>query len=500
MSNAWIRGRRCGVDNCRSKYYRTIDGQRVCQFGHVNESHIEINDEEDDMTSVTVTRRLTSQLSKKSSQGMRKRQSRFAHLKLYGDKGRDMAFKTLQYLLKEQTRFLIETKGLPDVLEPVVKRLWVGYLNNVAYQTRGYSSDRESLVSDSQTEESDASVGSSSGSSAFRTKWRVDVIVDLVAILYVACRKLSLPVYLNDFIKWIMLRELPFLKGSFVIPKKLYNRLGGIFLTMVNCRSPPSNRKLCKSVTIVLKANEIEGLSLNYHPFLWSSVTALFLPSTIYLATKKYIAMQGVGTEFLTGITEYRSRFPELNVLCSLIVVTKLYFLQGHYGFPAKIQKMEDWLSLVQESDDSQAETERGLYRQLYDIDNEENEGGILQWNDDMTNRYLDWFTEKVVKTQLPHQDDLTPINRRLMTIFELPQDSEQESEPLIESIKMGYAQMAMSQVDVTVGKSMKLSDLYKVEDVLIEHIMVHHSFERNRILTCLHRLENTMFSSYYRQ
>ncbi|KAF3908251.1 hypothetical protein AA313_de0204871 [Arthrobotrys entomopaga] len=41
------KGERCGIDNCRSRYYHLEDGQWTCSNGHVQEGRLDIREDEE---------------------------------------------------------------------------------------------------------------------------------------------------------------------------------------------------------------------------------------------------------------------------------------------------------------------------------------------------------------------------------------------------------------------------------------------------------------------
>ena len=107
----WFRGPVCGTDNCRSRLFRSQDGLTICQFGHVLEGAVEINDEPDvggmvqtrRINTVAVDERgLMSSVARSTSQAAKTQE------RLSGDDALTMYHKCLQLLLKHELNRFIE--------------------------------------------------------------------------------------------------------------------------------------------------------------------------------------------------------------------------------------------------------------------------------------------------------------------------------------------------------------------------------------------------------
>ena len=125
----WIRGPICGVDNCRSRLYRSTDGMKICQYGHVMEGNVEINDDQDE--NFVSTRRLNLQLDNGgfsiALQNIATRQE--TSKKVYGTNGKMLYWRCLQVLLKKQVD-IFQTLFPYDAgeLVLVVRLYWLKYM------------------------------------------------------------------------------------------------------------------------------------------------------------------------------------------------------------------------------------------------------------------------------------------------------------------------------------------------------------------------------------
>ena len=138
--STYIKGPICGVDNCRSRLWRIIDGRRTCQYGHVMEGDVEFNDDEDDVNAMgVVTRRLNLttnatgnfQSSLSLSQSQRSTLGSNKTEKIYGKDGRLLFIKCFQYILRKQTEWLIEKENFPNSYSDLVKLIWTMHLKHI---------------------------------------------------------------------------------------------------------------------------------------------------------------------------------------------------------------------------------------------------------------------------------------------------------------------------------------------------------------------------------
>ncbi|GMM37340.1 Rrn7 protein [Saccharomycopsis crataegensis] len=343
MSSVLVRGPICGVDNCNSQLWRSIEGRRVCQYGHIREGDVEIGEDDEQFV---LTRKLTvpSLNSQKFSQMQYtqelKNQKEQSKHKLYGMPAKIRFLECYQHVLKAQVKWLVENRGLPDAFEKVVKELWIVYLELMYYEDEGhYDMDDETTDGDeSETTiytdgeslyplaEDDTEVIETSGKKRKKTvskkrknkkkqnqkkNYSVSLIHSL-CLCYLACLILRFPLFANDFIRLCAVNKLPFIKASLVVPKELLKGLPDIYMTRLEPNWPPlagefynATREVLQSLQACLGENSItnepnnEGfyirssafsnLEIDYEILLMKVVKELVLPRELYIIIKNFI-------------------------------------------------------------------------------------------------------------------------------------------------------------------------------------------------------------------
>ncbi|KAK7204442.1 hypothetical protein BZA70DRAFT_296214 [Myxozyma melibiosi] len=139
---AWRYGDICGIDNCRSRLWHTVEGLQYCQNGHQKEGEVEIG--EDEYIPGTQGRAIhTAPTSQPAA-----REERI----YYGRKGYALFLKCYQIHLQRQVAWLIRNQHAPERLEIIAKAIWVLYL-----EARGINSTAIDLDDDSPDEEEENS-------------------------------------------------------------------------------------------------------------------------------------------------------------------------------------------------------------------------------------------------------------------------------------------------------------------------------------------------------
>jgi RNA polymerase I-specific transcription initiation factor RRN7 len=461
-----------------------VDGRRICQYGHVNESHVEINDEEDDANGYVITRRLNipnpSQSMPQASQ-LSGSQIDEKKRKFYGAKARELFFKSFQAVIRAQVRILIQDQGAPQVLETVVKRLWIEYLSlglNTIDGTDTEFSIRETGTTGTESEQ------------RLRTLRKLPKFIDSLALCYLGCRYLNLPIYLNDFIVLTTTNRIPYMKASTEIPKTMRQKLPTHMLNSLESRKAPLKGDLCDAVANVAHLLSLEQ-DLNYEPLLFKIVNELILPPEIYTGVKRYIKQHDINFEIPAVGKKSLSvvrKFPEIKLISIVISVTKLYYLHSQsHGTPYHWSK---WIRILSNRDLSTDENRNfnNLLTSLLLSDTSEQE--IVDWDDSQTEKYLDWFSKRIMQPQLPSRDDLPVSLRRLYGIFELPEESDYLPAG-VESSKIKFSDLITETISEP--SEVSIDDLNKIETLLCENFIVNFGITMDQLRQSVRFIEASL-------
>jgi len=530
MSNNWIRGARCGVDNCRSRFYRSVDGRRICQYGHVNEGHIDYNDDDDD--NFVVTKRLnipsnTPGLSQASqiTPGLHKDESK---RKLYGAAGRELFYKCYQCVLKSQVKTLINDHHLPEVLEIVVKRLYVQYITEGLSQPSGKTSKKRKAKQDEDNDQIESEIDddyndseefsdndsahdeqdtSSSEQYQFHHK---PLLINTLAICYLACRYLNLPIYLNDFVQWTITNKIPYMRASFNIPKSLRDRLQVDVLRRFEPKRPPFRADLIYAILKISKSIKLTNLEMNYEPLLFKIIKELVLPPQIYYTTKKFIEMKKIKfnikksshieKKFHPNNNLFINSFPETKLISIIITITKLYFFNSSVNPTHITYDWKKWKELLENLDLDQDDDDKNLKNVISSLLlSKDSNLDVINWDEKQTNKYLDWFTQKIVKTQTVENESISM--KRLYDLFELPEVNENSLSTESESLNGSNAsatEKAYRQLMESRSANEKLTDqeIVMIEDLIIENLVSNFGLTFEQMKRAVRANERELFNS----
>ncbi|KAH3899058.1 uncharacterized protein SCODWIG_00580 [Saccharomycodes ludwigii] len=351
----YIRGPLCGVDNCRSKLWRVIDGRRTCQYGHVMENDYEFNDDEDEGAGgVAITRRLNLTTDATGNfQSSQLNMSQFGNSqhdsdlhKVYGKEARLLFLKSFQYILKIQTRDLIKTFQLPTSFELLIKKLWCEYLINS--QQRKHSNKGDNGKEEKKEEQNDDDDEEFKGLELS--------LMTGICLLYIGCVNMKLPIFSNDFSRMVLSMDLLYINANKKLPMKWRKQLPNHFLSKLEGSKIWSNAQfynklgnVCDKLNIhgvYEEINEVGSISnVNNvdkgHKILWKNflcrltVTYLF-PSFVYRYCVKLIEYlddkntfgQLIGFNSSSHFVQYQL-FPEIRCICYFILTLRLCLLDN---------------------------------------------------------------------------------------------------------------------------------------------------------------------------
>ncbi|KAK6464444.1 hypothetical protein DFJ63DRAFT_311751 [Scheffersomyces coipomensis] len=438
---AWNRGPVCGVDNCRSRLYRHSDGLTICQFGHVMEGGIEINDDQDqtqittrrlnvlhvdDRGSFTSTNMSQSQSSLASSNGKGNR--------LYGKEGKKLLYQCFQILLKKQFETCVEvflSESIKEDLELVIKTNWIKIMN----QELG--------------DEDDVS-----------HNYKAMYHLDLIALIYLSILQLRFqPLYTIEIIDKIKTNEIPYIKCLHLIPTSLLTKLPNEYLLRLQASSLPIKNEFYYSIETMAhrlyseqSENPVQSIDIPinyYYPYIFKILTQdLLLPNAIDLfntyivLVNKLYKKDNITEQQHNGIipltTKYNRvnrfyqiiKFPEIKLISILIFLIKLSSITTKHTSLFTYQiNFKHWYNNLTKFESNNE------YKNYVETSNVND---LINWSDDKIDKYCDWVYDQLIpkknKTYITEQDnngekdtneeELTIMEKRLFQIFNIDMTS----------------------------------------------------------------------------
>lgn len=293
MSTNWTRGPVCGVDNCRSRLYRWLDGRKICQYGHVREDDVEINDEEDDNFIVTRRLNIPSQQPRISVAGSKKK---------HGEEGRLLFVRCVQFILRKQTDICIELFNIEDVhdFHQIVKYNWIRYLQKCGPQPK------------------------------------LNITIPLI---YLSCMSLQIPVYLYDFYDLIMLNKMPYMNTVGQLPQDMRDELPTFYFRVMEADSVPDKGELYRHTVSLNKILSI-SVELNYSNLVFKLLRGLTLPLQIQGLINELIDVFAV--DLRPDSASHSFHLPDYKVFCILILSIELFFYKNQ-------NLCQSWFNVINE-------------------------------------------------------------------------------------------------------------------------------------------------------
>ncbi|CAN6611030.1 hypothetical protein TRVA0_004S03488 [Trichomonascus vanleenenianus] len=430
--STYIRGRRCGVDNCKSRHYTLINGQRVCRLGHVQEGEVEVGEDEDDFAQSGRRIDLPSQLSQKASFLLSQKESEEAeHGKVYyGNTGHALFMQCFQYIVRSQLDWLISTKELRPELTKVVRGLFALYINETEFSNISYGQQDDSeLVSepigtfkDDDSDSPDSENGHTSNDESTdgesKASSRPQIVVDrahlthTILLCYLGCVMLRIPVYIYDFNRWIYRYEIPYMNVLSILPGSMTKRLAGYYRAMLSPRSAPNLGALHDSLhRLVVLFKESHGLEFPtpmYEPLIFKVTHDLLLPPEIYVATTKLIKTLDLSLGFPCDRRRLQREYiPEIRIVSLVVLATKLYYRLDMLATPDLSSLSSKRINTIR-NQHSQYITAPppdwalwcDMLRKFWIEDeslSEADDKEVFYWDDDKIDRYLTWYEQNFV-------------------------------------------------------------------------------------------------------
>lgn len=319
-TSRYEKGPRCGVDNCRSRYWHIVNGQRVCQNGHIRVGHVETGEDEDTYVSrgrVLYTRSgLTLRQSQRSEKAANKA-TRRAQKRVFTGSAKA---KAAMYILNEQVRWLINNQNAPKNLAQITKAFFSLLLDDFHREVK--------------KREVQETVGKDfSNTLSFRCH-----LDDLVMICLLGCMYMKLPIYRLDFSRWIKHGKFPYTGALELVPKRV---LLSLSLLDEKELSTGAFGKLgllsSENVVKCLQTHRIDFPVVTLQPLLFKIVHSLFLPPEVIECASNLLAEIDPYNSFCSFITSTR----ELDCFGVVFISTKLLF--GLDAIERVILEDDDW-------------------------------------------------------------------------------------------------------------------------------------------------------------
>jgi RNA polymerase I-specific transcription initiation factor RRN7 len=334
----------CGVENCRSRRYEEgEDGFLYCENGH-RQAGLVRGDENDDYVAASRT------VTKKKNVGEDEKKSGKT---FKGPRAFDLYLKSLQLILRHQIWFLVHEKGLPTELETVIYDLWL--LRIAQLGDKIASNDEEAPESQFQSQqifstlESDADEATDNETGQLRSNKgkrglklsSAPNLRDCLALCYLGCMTLRLPVTPGDIHAWVTDGKLPYRRAIKLLPLPMKDRLPPTYHAVLDPNTPLSySRFYERLVDLQISYDKDHGITwpaINVPLLLFRYLKELALPLELYDATKRLGDL--LGYDF---VPQYEGKkrlglryFPESQLVSCLIVCTKLlYPLDGIKRYP----------------------------------------------------------------------------------------------------------------------------------------------------------------------
>ncbi|KAK6198106.1 uncharacterized protein RJT21DRAFT_254 [Scheffersomyces amazonensis] len=426
---SWRRGPVCGVDNCRSRLYRYNDGLTICQFGHVMEGGIEINDDQD-QAQIT-TRRLNllnvDERGSFTSTSMSQSQSSLSRTKdnrLYGHEAKELLYRCFQVLLKKQLENIMRlyfTDSIREDLELIVKTNWIKVISKEIEHE---------------------------GNSKFKKLYHLD----LIAIIYISVLQIRFqPIYTYELLDYIKTNQIPYIRCLHLIPSSLLSKLPNEHLLRLQATSLPLSNEFYYCIQEMMKRlyndEKVISIPVNYYyPYAFKLLTQeLLLPNAIDLfntfvtLTKKFYNDGQIAIRFNETKSKHLIYFPEVILSSMIIFIIKLSIISKFKLFPYQIN-FKNWYKHL---------TKYEANNEFLNYSESSNVNDLIEWSDDKIDKYCDWVYEQLIpkknKTYTTHQSntqeleeekdlpELTTMEKRLFQIFNVEESSGgsgSESEP----------------------------------------------------------------------
>lgn len=471
---AWTRGPVCGVDNCRSTLYTSNAGLQVCQYGHVVEGRIEIDDDQEE--NFVPTRRLGIQIAEGAfgdtavvgSLVLADHEEK--NSRLYGLLARSLYLEAVQVLLQRQIDYMTdclvpELQGLKQQLIVVVKLFWLKVLS---YPENGEK--KPSILA-----------------------------LDVVSIIYLAMLKLNkYPVYIYDILAGLACNKIPYLYSLHLVPGEMLKKLPvGLHLLLEPTALPTRDRlyqciyRNGEKITAVAGAPTVpRGFEVSvsyYYPLVFRLLADEFMlpnaPETFALFHVLAETFE-MGRLYLRFLPKTLATFPEVQVATLLMYTIKTAFTQHTLVSSLRAVNIQAWFETLQKRDD---DGDLSVLKKPRSVRSRE----LVNLSDAKIQKYCDWIYENFIPKKYqqidgeqPAADEISTMEKRLFKIFDITDEG--DTTPL-EHASLTYDYVKAVAMEPT--QSIKPADVARLEAVLFDILSDKLGLSRESLVACYNKL-----------
>lgn len=350
---------------------------QICQYGHVVEGHIEINDDHDENPVTTRRLRIPRQNESQLGRGL----GTGASDRAYGANARLVYLKCLQALLHFQaSRFALMFKCDELEFKPALKVYWLRLIQ--AY----YGTNDETKTG------------------------RIPGALDTVSIIYLSLiQRGKYPVYVSDVLQGIKHSTIPFLKCIHLIPKAYREILPSYYIKSLEPYKLPLCGEMYESILTNAKhigaECHLDVINLSfYYPLVFKTLSRhLLLPNSPSVSFICFCLLDMLSPQLSLTPKTKTSSFPELQIVSFIMMAVKASFLQS---VPFSLENYLDILTRYE------------LDSEFPLAGNSSDQSDLLDWSVTKTDNYCQWVYENLVPER--KDEELTAMERRLRQIFSL--------------------------------------------------------------------------------
>ncbi|OIW32142.1 hypothetical protein CONLIGDRAFT_571387 [Coniochaeta ligniaria NRRL 30616] len=434
------KGQTCS--ECPAKRYYQESGFRYCQNGHRVEGFIEYDvDLEGDNYGKAGT------ISRKTKE---KREKQHKHLS--GNAARELYLECLQLVLRKQLAWLVRERGLPAELETVVRDLWdlrvrnFGGLRAVDEKGKGKGRDAKSEPeSGSESEMLFSSQGETDGESGAEAsarvkgsriknwavkegqKWPMPRLLDTLALCYLGCLAMRLPVRIGDLLRWARSGRLLLVRAIADIPVKMRDRLQPQYKNMIRGRYSSLTGGEFHTVVTDLVMGYQKNFDMVFPPLntpllLLRYLRELALPLEAYVYAEKLVSLLRLEFSFSTaGHTPFKD--PETLLIASIVLAVKLLypFEEEQQYWASKNDRPSlaglsiDWTRWAESYLSQKQQTG---YRRDFETTSS---ADVYDMTSEEIDSYLDWYQETQITADQARTDNMADV-RDIDRLFPLDQ------------------------------------------------------------------------------
>ncbi|CAG8500085.1 8528_t:CDS:10 [Scutellospora calospora] len=368
---------------CKSRKWHSDGlGGLVCQFGHQREG---FQEQENEIEPTPVTGKRRRSRTGKATNEHYAYQNRTEYTRVL--------LSVIQWVLRRQLHVLIHEMGFVPQIEQVVQHLWILYVNKISEMdldptstnhdvSEGYSStfqdDNEDSLeflidvpqdSDSDSENDDQQRSGANEFYDFKSTAKTFAnhhalpcrissmrLSYVLAIIYLGCVWLRIPIINGDIIRWASTGRLSYLIIRQELPNDMKLHLGSHFVKKFfeKERIQSYNHLINLETDFIAFYKNFYGITfpeINAPPILYRFIRDFMLPVESYVISKELAQLINLKLELNRNLEPY------IALLAVIIVVIKMiYGLDGRTRVPSDkdelfqyFPKFEDWIKKLSE-------------------------------------------------------------------------------------------------------------------------------------------------------